>query len=64
MQVEDRLVTWKTHFKRLVSSDNPSTSNHPDDPNIDNDTFSRAEIDVVTKQMQLRKAPGLHGISH
>ena len=55
----------KSKFKQLLFLDNTTTSNHPVDliyennPNIDIDTFSLVEVNIVIKQMKLSKAPAL-----
>ena len=66
---EDRLDTWKNHFKNLLNAD---PSQQADDspieqvfdisPDILCGTFSQAEVDTAVRQMKNGKAPGLDGL--
>ena len=66
---ENRLETWKNHFKNLLNADANQT---PDDtpihkvfdtfPEIKRGVFSQAEIDAAVRQMKSGKAPGLDGL--
>ncbi|XP_038055810.1 uncharacterized protein LOC119727814 [Patiria miniata] len=68
IQGDDRLASWKSHFEKLLSSDN--ASNDPvsidpvfdPNPNIPAGKFSQAEVNIAIKQMKLGKAPGLDNI--
>ena len=68
IQGDDRLASWKSHFEKLLNSDNASNvpvSIDPvfePNPNIPTGKFSQAEVNIAIKQMKLGKAPGLDNI--
>ncbi|CAH1244514.1 Hypp7329 [Branchiostoma lanceolatum] len=70
IQGEDRLNTWKNHFSKLLSAENPLSNStgvsispvFNMNNNISCDPFSQNEVDIALKQMKPGKAPGLDGL--
>ena len=66
---EDRLETWKNHFKNLLNvipdqiNDNPPIQKLFNTfPEINCGEFSQAEVDQAVRQMKSGKSPGLDGL--
>ena len=68
IQGENRLETWKNHFKKLLNAEvfQPSDTVETTidlifeiNPEIRCDQFSQEEVDTAIKQMKFGKAPGL-----